>query len=391
MRTFPYDFGIQKGLPWHKKQEESGRNKFKYDYLIVGAGLFGATFANIARKAGKKCLVIDKRDHIAGNCYTKRIEGIDVHRYGPHIFHTKDHTIWAFVNKFARFNNFRYRVKAADRSHLYSFPINLMTMHELWGVTSPSAAMAVIENEKVKGIEEDSVEGWCLSNLGKDLYELFIKGYTEKQWGMPATALPSFIVRRLPVRFTFCDDYFDEAEYQGIPINGYTAMVGHMLHGTEVWLNTDFFSMKEVVAKKIIFTGKLDEFYGYKYGRLGYRSLTFEETILEQDDYLGISVMNYPSKGIPFTRLIEHKHFDITRAPKGVTVLTKEIPGGGDELFYPIPVAENLALLRKYEDRAQSDREAVRFGGRLGSYQYLNMDQTIALAFALGREEGVWV
>jgi UDP-galactopyranose mutase len=371
----------------------------EYDYLIVGAGLFGATFAYFANAVGKSCLVIDKRDHVAGNCYTENVEGINVHKYGPHIFHTKNHAIWEFVNKFAHFNNFRYRVKAYRSGHFFSFPINLTTMHELWGVKTPSEAHELIAKKvehlaDTRGPEADvsSIEGWCMAQIGWELYNLFIKDYTGKQWGIDPRELPCSIIKRIPIRFTFSDYYFDDCEYQGIPMGGYTPMVTTMLDGVEVRLGVDYFTDVDYwggLAEKIVFTGPIDQFFNYKYGSLWYRSLRFEEERLDVDDYQGIVAINYTDFSVPYTRIIEHKHFESGTQP--YTVITREYPESevNGEPFYPVPTEQNVARYSNYHADSMAIKDKVLFGGRLGSYEYMNMDEVVAQALKLAKWEGL--
>lgn len=360
-----------------------------YDYLIVGAGLFGATFAYEANKRGKKCLVIDKRSHIAGNIYTAEIDGIQVHMYGAHIFHTSSKEIWEYVNQFAEFNRYTNSPVARYKSELYNMPFNMNTFNKMWGVITPEEAKAKIQQQiEEAGITEpENLEQQAISLVGKDVYEKLVKGYTEKQWGRRATELPSFIIKRLPVRFTYDNNYFND-RYQGIPIGGYTKIIEKMLEGIEVKLNTDFFKHRKELtslADKIVFTGMIDEYYDYLYGELEYRSLRFETEVIDAENYQGNAVVNYTEYEIPYTRIIEHKHFEFgtengTVNPK--TVITKEYPANwkrGDEPYYPMNDDKNNNLYAKY--KALSDKETnVIFGGRLGMYKYFDMHNVVAEA-----------
>jgi UDP-galactopyranose mutase len=362
-----------------------------YDYLIVGAGLFGAVFAYEATKRGKRCLVIDKRNHIGGNVYTENIEGINVHKYGAHIFHTNDKKIWDYVNQFVEFNRFTNSPIANYKGEIYNLPFNMNTFNKLWGVITPEEAKKKIEEQKkaARIIEPKNLEEQAISLVGTDLYEKLIKGYTEKQWGRPATELPKFIIKRLPVRFTYDNNYFND-KYQGIPIGGYTAIIEKMLEKCDIRLNTDFFQNREELekeAKKIVFTGMIDEFYNYRFGVLEYRSLIFENEILDVDNYQGNAVVNYTDRETPYTRIIEHKHFEFGTQEK--TVITKEYPKEwkkGDEPYYPINNERNNELYRKYKELADLE-ENVIFGGRLANYKYYDMHQVIASALKKVEEE----
>ncbi|MBQ9991075.1 MAG: UDP-galactopyranose mutase [Lachnospiraceae bacterium] len=368
----------------------------KYDYLIVGAGLFGAVFAHEAVKKGKKVLVIDKRDHLAGNLYTKEIEGIQVHQYGAHIFHTSNKEIWDYVNQFAVFNRYTNSPVARYKDELYNLPFNMNTFSKMWGVKTPAEARARIEEQiREAGITEPkNLEEQAISLVGRDIYEKLVKGYTEKQWGKRATELPAFIIRRLPVRFVYDNNYFNDI-YQGIPIGGYTAMVEKLLEGIEVRLNTDFLADREAfeaMAEKIVYTGMIDEYYDYCYGELEYRSLSFETEILEEENYQGNAVVNYTEYEVPYTRIIEHKHFEFqcqdgTDHPK--TVITREYPklwSHGEEPYYPMNDEKNNGIYEEYRKKAQAD-EKVIFGGRLGMYRYFDMHQVVEEALnCVGRE-----
>ncbi len=358
----------------------------KYDYLIVGAGLFGSVVAHELMKKGKKCLLIEKRNHIGGNCYTKRIKDINVHYYGAHIFHTQNKGIWDYVNQFANFNNYVNSPIANYEGELYSLPFNMNTFYQLWGTKTPQEAKAKIEEQRkiYETIKEPkNLEEQALVLGGKDIYEKLIKGYSEKQWGMEATKIPAFVIRRLPFRFTFNNNYFDH-RYQGIPEGGYTPIFEQLLQGTDVRLGSDFLSDKKyyfALASKIIFTGTIDSYYNYSLGVLSYRGLKFEHELLENNgNYQGNAVINYTSSEIPYTRIIEHKHFEFGTQP--YTVITKEYPQEwkiGDESFYPVNNDANMCLYEKYRKKALTENN-VYFGGRLGEYKYLDMDQVIQSA-----------
>ncbi len=363
----------------------------KYDYLVVGAGLFGAVFAYEANKRGKKCLVIDKRDHIGGNIYTYEEAGIQVHKYGAHIFHTSDEKIWKYINQFATFNRFTNSPMARYGDKLYNMPFNMNTFHQLWGVTTPQEAKAEIARQvKEAGITEPkNLEEQAISMVGKDIYEILVKGYTAKQWGRPCKELPSFIIKRLPVRFTFDNNYFNDL-YQGIPVEGYTAIVEKMLEGIDVRLNCDFYADRkalEAVADKIVFTGMIDAFYDYCYGELEYRGLRFETETLDVDNFQGNAVINYNEYEVPYTRIIEHKHFAFGTQEK--TVITREYPAKwekGQESYYPVNNDRNNALYEKYYALAQKESRVI-FGGRLGQYKYYDMHQVIAAALNCAQQE----
>lgn len=363
----------------------------KYDYLIVGAGLFGSVFTREAMQKGKKVLVIDKRDHIAGNIYTRETEGINVHVYGAHIFHTSDEKVWEYVNRFARFNNYINCPVARYKNEIYNMPFNMNTFSKMWGVITPDEAKAEIERQrKEAGIgEPKNLEEQALSLVGRDIYEKLVKGYTEKQWGRRATELPAFIIKRLPVRFIYDNNYFND-RYQGIPEGGYTQICEKMLEGAEVQLNVDYFANKaelDALADKVLFTGMIDEYYGYRYGELEYRSLRFETETLDCENYQGNAVVNYTEYEVPYTRIIEHKHFEFGKQPK--TVVTREYPATwkkGDEPYYPVNNERNDALYAKYKALADAEGRVI-FGGRLGMYKYYDMDDTIAAALALCEKE----
>ncbi|HEY8443698.1 MAG TPA: UDP-galactopyranose mutase [Clostridia bacterium] len=363
----------------------------KYDYLVVGAGLFGSVFAYEAVKKGKKCLVIDKRDHIGGNIYTQEIEGINVHVYGAHIFHTNDKEIWDYINSFADFNRFTNSPVARYKDELYNLPFNMNTFYAMWGVKTPKEAQEIIARQvKEAGITQPkNLEEQAISLVGTDIYYKLIKGYTEKQWGKDARELPPFIIKRLPVRFTFDNNYFSDC-YQGIPIGGYTQIIKKMLAECDIKLNADYFDDKayyDSLAEKILYTGSIDRFFDYRFGELEYRSLRFETEVLDTDNYQGNAVVNYTEREIPYTRIIEHKHFEFGTQPK--TVITREYPAAwskGEEAYYPINDEKNNALYEKYRQLALT-RPKVIFGGRLGLYKYLDMHQVIRLALNAAREE----
>lgn len=362
-----------------------------YDYLIVGAGLYGAVFAYEAKKAGKKCLVIDKRNHIAGNIYCEEIEGINVHKYGAHIFHTSNREVWNYVNQFAEFNNYINSPVAVYKDETYNLPFNMNTFNKMWGVRTPAEAKAKIEEQKAEYqiSEPKNLEEQALTLVGKDVYEKLVKGYTEKQWGRSCTELPAFIIKRLPCRFIYDNNYFND-RYQGIPIGGYTKIVEKMLDGIDVRLNTDYFEfVKENadIAEKTVFTGQIDQYYDYQFGPLQYRSVRFETETLDTDNYQGNAVVNYTEREVPYTRIIEHKHFEFGTQPK--TIISREYSSEwkpGVEPYYPVNNDENNALYEKY--RALADKEEkVIFGGRLGNYKYYDMDKVIEAALAMAKQE----
>lgn len=363
----------------------------KYDLLLVGAGLFNAVIAQQAVKAGKKCLIIEKRPHIAGNIYTESVEGINVHKYGAHIFHTDIKEIWDYVNSFAEFNRYTNSPVANYKGSLYNLPFNMNTFNRIWpDVITPVQAKKRIEEQAavMTGKTPENLEEQAISLVGKDIYELLIKGYTEKQWGKKCTELPPSIIKRLPVRLVFDNNYFND-RYQGIPIGGYTAMVEKMLKGCDILLNTDFFDDKEkwmAMADKIVFTGTIDSFYDYKFGKLEYRSLKFETETLDCDNFQGNAVINYTDAETPYTRIIEHKHFEFGTQPK--TVITKEYPAewhSGDEPYYAVNDEKNTALYQQYKKEAEANKKVI-FGGRLGMYKYFDMDDTVAAALELCSE-----
>lgn len=361
-----------------------------YDYLIVGAGLFGSIFAYEANKRGKKCLVIDKRDHIGGNVYCESIEGINIHKYGAHIFHTSNKEVWDYVNSFVEFNRYTNSPIANYKGELYNLPFNMNTFYQLWKVKTPKEAIEKIQ-EQVKNsniLEPKNLEEQAIKLVGNDIYEKLIKGYTEKQWGKRANELPAFIIKRLPVRLTFDNNYFND-NYQGIPIGGYNKIIEKMLEGIEVRLNTDFFKNRkefEKIADKIVFTGMIDQFYDYKFGTLEYRSLRFEHEILDEENYQGNAVVNYTEYEIPYTRIIEHKHFEYGNQSK--TVITKEYPAKwnrGDEPYYPINDELNNTIYDKYKELADKESKVI-FGGRLAQYKYFDMHNVIEEALKCVKE-----
>lgn len=372
----------------------------KYDYLIVGSGLFGATFAYLANKSGKKCIVIDKRMHTGGNIYCEEIDGINVHKYGAHIFHTSDKKVWDFVNSIVPFNRYtNCPVAQAPNGKLYNLPFNMNTFYEMWGTKTPECALMKLEEQRQEALEKMKEEGvteprnleeQALMLIGKDIYEQLIKGYTEKQWGRKCAELPPFIIRRLPVRMTFDNNYFNDS-FQGIPIGGYNKLINGLLEGIDVKLESDFFDDRkkwESMADKIVFTGKIDEFYDYRFGKLEYRTVRFETEILDNPNWQGNAVVNYTGADIPFTRIIEHKHFEkfgkeVYENPK--TVISKEFSTewvDGMEPFYPINNEKNQSLYKKYKALANSEKNVI-FGGRLAEYKYYDMAPLIASVFSL--------
>lgn len=373
----------------------------KYDYLIVGTGLFGSVFAYEANKNGKKVLVIDKRKNVGGNIYTENIDGINVHKYGAHIFHTSNEVVWKYINQFAKFNRYTNSPLARYKDELYNMPFNMNTFNKLWGIVTPEEAKRKIELEKKQaGIEEPkNFEEQAISLVGKTIYEKLVKGYTEKQWGKKATELPSFIIKRLPVRFIYDNNYFNDI-YQGIPVSGYTQIIEKMLDGIEVRLNCDYFEHKKElknIAEKIIFTGPIDKYYNYRFGELEYRSLKFETEELDLENYQGNAVVNYTEYEVPYTRIIEHKHFEygpgLGKIAEGKTaqktVITKEYPDKwiqGKEPYYTINDEKNTNLYEKYKNLANKDSKVI-FGGRLGQYKYLDMDKVIEEALECVQKE----
>ena len=382
----------------------------KYDYLVVGAGLYGAVFAHEARKAGKSVLVIDRRPNIAGNVYTEDIEGIHVHKYGAHIFHTNDTEVWNYVQQFATFNRFTNSPVANYHGELYSLPFNMYTFNRMWGVVTPEEAAAKIDEQKrdyiaakqaERGLAADApfapanLEEQAISLIGVDVYEKLIRGYTEKQWGRPCTELPSFIIKRLPVRLTFDNNYFN-ALYQGIPVGGYTQMVANMLEGIEVELGVDYLAEKvkyDALAEKVVYTGAIDAYFDYKLGTLEYRSVRFETELLDQPNFQGNAAVNYTDRETPWTRIIEHKWFEFGKDAEGhdlpKTVISREFSSEwkpGDEPYYPVNDEKNGALYQSYKKLADEETRVI-FGGRLGEYKYYDMDKVIASALEMSRQE----
>ena len=382
----------------------------KYDYLVVGAGLYGAVFAHEARKAGKSVLVIDRRPNIAGNVYTEDVEGIHVHKYGAHIFHTNDTEVWNYVQQFATFNRFTNSPVANYHGELYSLPFNMYTFNRMWGVVTPEEAAAKIDEQKrdyiarkqaERGLAADApfepqnLEEQAISLIGVDIYEKLIRGYTEKQWGRPCTELPSFIIKRLPVRLTFDNNYFN-ALYQGIPVGGYTQMVANMLDGIEVELGVDYLAEKakyDALAEKVVYTGAIDAYFGYQLGTLEYRSVRFETELLDQPNFQGNAAVNYTDRETPWTRIIEHKWFEFGKDAEGrdlpKTVISREFSSEwkpGDEPYYPVNDEKNGALYQAYKKLADSETRVI-FGGRLGEYKYYDMDKVIASALEMSRQE----
>lgn len=354
------------------------------DYLVVGSGLFGATFAHLAKKAGKSVMVVEKRPHVAGNCYTENVEGIDVHKYGAHIFHTSSARVWNFVNSFVPFNRYTNSPVALSRGRLFNLPFNMNTFYQLWGVKTPAEAMAKIEEQRAaSGVTEPrNLEEQALSLVGRDVYEALIKEYTEKQWGRKCTELPTSVIKRLPVRFTFDNNYFNDL-FQGIPVGGYTGLVKAMLEGIEVRLDMDFLKCRselELLAKKIVYTGPIDEFFSFRLGTLEYRSLRFETELLDCTNFQGNAVVNYIDASVPYTRIIEHKHFEFGEQPK--TVITREYPmtwEPGKERFYTVNDEKNSRLYQEYVALSKQLPNVI-FGGRLAEYKYYDMDDVIERA-----------
>ena len=363
----------------------------KEDYLVVGAGLYGAVFAYEAKKKGKTCLVIDKRDHIAGNIYCENVSGINVHKYGAHIFHTSDKKIWEYVNQFAEFNNYINSPVARYKDELYNLPFNMNTFSKMWNIATPQEAKDIIASQiaDLNITEPKNLEEQALSLVGKDVYEKLIKGYTEKQWGRDCKDLPSFIIKRLPLRFIYDNNYFND-RYQGIPIGGYTKIVEKMLDGIEVRLNTNYLDNREefdAMADKIVYTGMIDQFYDYKLGVLEYRSVRFETEELPMENYQGNAVVNYTEREVPYTRIIEHKHFEFGKQP--TTIISREYSSEwkkGDEPYYPVNNDKNNALYQQYKELADKEHKVI-FGGRLGGYKYYDMDKVIAAALEMCEKE----
>lgn len=365
----------------------------QWDYLVVGSGWFGSTFAWHAKRAGKRVLVVEKRSHLGGNSYTYPLHGIHVHKYGPHIFHTSNKRIWDFVNRFARFNSYTHRVKAVSSGRMYSLPINLATMNQLWGVCTPERARIRLEHAQVPFDKPRNMEEWAKSQVGEELYELLVRGYTTKQWGRSPSLLPASILKRLPIRTTWDDNYYDDT-YQGIPVGGYTQIFEGLLVGCDVWLDTDYLTERQELDKladKVVFTGQLDAFFDYRWGALEYRTLDFRTETLDVPDYQGCSQVNWTGLEVPWTRVVEHRHFDSSTAALNKTVVTWETPLSwrrGDEPYYPIGDAENTAKAMQYKEMAAAQSK-VLFGGRLGNYQYLDMHQCVGAAMHLALKEGL--
>lgn len=362
-----------------------------YNYLVVGSGLYGAIFAHEAKKSGKTVLVVDKRPNIAGNVYTEKTEGINVHKYGAHIFHTNNKKVWNYITQFAEFNRFTNSPVANYKGELYSLPFNMYTFNKMWGVVTPEEAAAKIEEQrKEAGITEPkNLEEQAISLVGRDIYEKLIKGYTEKQWGRDCKDLPAFIIKRLPLRFIYDNNYFND-RFQGIPMGGYTAIVEKMLEGSDVLLNADYYEFRKEnadIAEKTVYTGMLDKYFDYKYGVLEYRSVRFETETLDMDNYQGNAVVNYTEREVPYTRIIEHKHFEYGTQPK--TVISREYPSEwklGEEPYYPVNNEKNEEVAGKYRELAEKEKNVI-FGGRLGEYRYYDMDKVIAAALKAVEKE----
>ena len=364
----------------------------QYNYLIVGSGLFGTTMAYLLHQKGYKCLVIDKRPHIGGNVYTESVNGINVHKYGAHIFHTSDRRVWEFVNSFVEFNRYTNSPVAKYKGKLYNLPFNMNTFYQMWGVTTPEKAKEMIEKQRKESgiINPQNLEEQAISLIGKDIYYTLIKDYTEKQWGRKSTELPAFIIKRLPVRFTFDNNYFND-KYQGIPEGGYTRMIERMLEGVEVRLDTDYFENREYfdsIADRVIYTGEIDRFFDYRFGHLEYRTVSFETELLEGvPNFQGNAVVNYTDADTPYTRIIEHKHFEYGTQPK--TVISREYPSEwklGEEPYYPVNNEKNEEVAGKYRELADKEKNVI-FGGRLGEYRYYDMDKVIAAALKAVEKE----
>lgn len=361
-----------------------------YDYLIVGAGLFGSVFAYEATKRGKNCLVVDRRSHIGGNIYCKQQDDIKIHKYGAHIFHTSNKKVWDYVNQFAEFNNYINSPVANYNGEIYNLPFNMNTFSKMWGIRTPQQAEAIINKQKQAITHEpQNLEEQAISLVGTDIYTKLIKGYTEKQWGRKCTELPAFIIKRLPVRYTYDNNYFND-HYQGIPIGGYNQIIGKMLEGIDVKLNCDYnicFDKDQKIAEKVIYTGAIDEYFNYQLGHLEYRGLKFKTERLEQENYQGVAVMNFTDSKTPYTRIIEHKHFEFGKQP--VTYITKEYPQDwklGEEAYYPVNDDKNQKLYEQYKELAAKEKNVI-FGGRLGEYKYYDMDKVIESALNLAEKE----
>ena len=362
----------------------------KYDYILVGSGLYSGVFAWFAKQKGKKCLVLEKRDHIGGNVYCENTEGIHVHKYGAHIFHTSNKEVWQFVNSLAEFNRYTNSPVANYKGEMYNMPFNMNTFSKMWNISTPAEAKKIIEEQKkeITG-EPKNLEEQAISLVGREIYEKLVKGYTEKQWGRDCTALPAFIIKRLPVRYTYDNNYFNDL-YQGIPIGGYNVIIDRLFEGCDIETGVDYLEKKEyydVLGEKIVYTGTIDAYYKYQFGKLEYRSLRFESEVLDEENHQGVAVVNYTDRETPYTRIIEHKHFEFGTQPK--TVITREYPvtwQEGMEPYYPVNDEKNQALYQKYAKLAEKE-EHVIFGGRLGEYKYYDMDKVIASAMACAKEE----
>lgn len=362
----------------------------KYDYILVGSGLYSGVFAWFAKQKGKKCLVLEKRDHIGGNVYCENAEGIHVHKYGAHIFHTSNKEVWQFVNSLAEFNRYTNSPVANYKGEMYNMPFNMNTFSKMWNISTPAEAKKIIEEQKkeITG-EPKNLEEQAISLVGREIYEKLVKGYTEKQWGRDCTALPAFIIKRLPVRYTYDNNYFNDL-YQGIPIGGYNVIIDRLFEGCDIETGVDYLEKKEYydgLGEKIVYTGTIDAYYKYQFGKLEYRSLRFESEVLDEENHQGVAVVNYTDRETPYTRIIEHKHFEFGTQPK--TVITREYPvtwQEGMEPYYPVNDEKNQALYQKYAKLAEKE-EHVIFGGRLGEYKYYDMDKVIASAMACAKEE----
>ena len=362
----------------------------KYDYILVGSGLYSGVFAWFAKQKGKKCLVLEKRDHIGGNVFCENTEGIHVHKYGAHIFHTSNKEVWQFVNSLAEFNRYTNSPVANYKGEMYNMPFNMNTFSKMWNISTPAEAKKIIEEQKkeITG-EPKNLEEQAISLVGREIYEKLVKGYTEKQWGRDCTALPAFIIKRLPVRYTYDNNYFNDL-YQGIPIGGYNVIIDRLFEGCDIETGVDYLEKKEYydgLGEKIVYTGTIDAYYKYQFGKLEYRSLRFESEVLDEENHQGVAVVNYTDRETPYTRIIEHKHFEFGTQPK--TVITREYPvtwQEGMEPYYPVNDEKNQALYQKYAKLAEKE-EHVIFGGRLGEYKYYDMDKVIASAMACAKEE----
>lgn len=362
----------------------------KYDYILVGSGLYSGVFAWFAKQKGKKCLILEKRDHIGGNVYCENTEGIHVHKYGAHIFHTSNKEVWQFVNSLAEFNRYTNSPVANYKGEMYNMPFNMNTFSKMWNISTPAEAKKIIEEQKkeITG-EPKNLEEQAISLVGREIYEKLVKGYTEKQWGRDCTALPAFIIKRLPVRYTYDNNYFNDL-YQGIPIGGYNVIIDRLFEGCDIETGVDYLEKKEYydgLGEKIVYTGTIDAYYKYQFGKLEYRSLRFESEVLDEENHQGVAVVNYTDRETPYTRIIEHKHFEFGTQPK--TVITREYPvtwQEGMEPYYPVNDEKNQALYQKYAKLAEKE-EHVIFGGRLGEYKYYDMDKVIASAMACAKEE----